>query len=291
MSLHPIIKWAGGKTKILEEFTELYQIAKCERFIDLFCGSLSLPLSLKPSKAVFNDINDALINMYEIIKNDLPLLIEKLIFLNDGAYNTKEEFNRLRSEYNAYKKMENYTLEQRVHYAGLFIYLNKRSYNGLYRENRSGEYNVPYREYNNCIYDIKDLRNMSEYFNTNDIQFFSQSYDTFDLDQFTSNDLIYIDPPYYPSSKSQFTAYWSIPFLVEEQKKLAQFCHKLHERGIKFIVSNSPCEEVKELYSDFNQRAFYIGRQMRSGKGKSNVFDKNTEPNEILIWNFPKLNI
>ena len=33
-------------------------------------------------------------------------------------------------------------------------------------------------------------------------------------------------------------------------------------------------------------KTFYIGRQMRSAEGKSDVFEKNNEDNEILIWNF-----
>ena len=33
-------------------------------------------------------------------------------------------------------------------------------------------------------------------------------------------------------------------------------------------------------------KTFYIGRQMRSGEGKSDVFSKKNEDNEILIWNF-----
>ena len=46
-------------------------------------------------------------------------------------------------------------------------------------------------------------------------------------------------------------------------------------------------KEVKDLYQDFNMKTFYIGRQMRSAEGKSDVFEKKNEDNEILIWNFP----
>lgn len=73
MALSPIVKWAGGKTKILTEFTELYTIAKPNRFVDLFCGSLSIPLSIQPAKAIINDINTGLINMYKVVQQDLPV--------------------------------------------------------------------------------------------------------------------------------------------------------------------------------------------------------------------------
>ena len=35
-----------------------------------------------------------------------------------------------------------------------------------------------------------------------------------------------------------------------------------------------------------DKKKFYIGRQMRSAEGKSDVYDKQDESNEILIWNF-----
>ena len=72
--LKPIIKWAGGKNKIIEHFKVLYEAANHKRYFDLFSGSLSLPLSLKPKKGIFNDINIWLINLYQVIKDDLTAL-------------------------------------------------------------------------------------------------------------------------------------------------------------------------------------------------------------------------
>lgn len=292
MNLKPVIKWAGGKGKIIEHFFSLYEISNTDRYIDLFCGSLSIPILLGISKPmILNDINSALINMYVVIKDSLPALIKELDKLDSDKYNSKEQYNLLRNEYNICKKNSTRTRKSKIRYASLFIYLNKRSYNGLYRENRNGEYNVPYREYNTSIYSKNDLQKLSDYFNEQDITFHNLDYTEFNLDDFRNGDLIYIDPPYYPSKKSQFTSYWKKPFLVEEQEKLAEFCKALDKKGIKFILSNSPCDEIQKLYSEFNQHIFYIGRQMRSGKGKSDVFDKRQEPNEILVWNFSGIKI
>ena len=282
--LKPVIKWAGGKNKIIQEFKILYDSANHKRYFDLFCGSLSLPLLLKPKKAIFNDINTWLINLYQVIKDDLPLLKKELKKLNKEEYNCREEFNLYRLKYNTLKNKENITKSEKIEMAAAFIYLNKRSFNGLYRENKDGKYNVPFRQYKTSIFHESELEQLSKYFNDNKIKFKSKSYRKFK--KFRKGDLVYIDPPYYPCNKSSFTAYWKTPFLVKEQKKLAEYCKKLDEAGIKFIVSNSPCQEIKELYRDFNMKTFYLGRQMRSGEGKSDVFDKKNEDNEILIWNF-----
>lgn len=284
--LKPIIKWAGGKNKILEHFKILYESAQHKRYFDLFSGSLSLPLILKPKKATFNDINIWLINLYQIVKDQLPKLLKELKKLDDDKYNCQEEFNKIRYRYNLIKQKEELTEKEKIEMASIFIYLNKRSFNGLYRENQDGKYNVPFRQYKISIYNKEELVELSKYFNENKIKFKSKSYCKFKVKKFKEGDLVYIDPPYYPCNKSSFTAYWKTPFLVKEQKKLAEYCKELDKNNIKFIVSNSPCQEIKELYKDFNMKTFYIGRQMRSAEGKSDVFEKNNEDNEILIWNF-----
>ena len=283
----PVIKWAGGKNKIIEDFRLLYNSANHKRYFDLFCGSLSLPLLLRAKKATFNDINTWLINTYQVIKDDITLLKKELKKLNQDKYNCQEEFYKIREKYNLLKIKENNTESEKIEMAAIFIYLNKRSFNGLYRENHDGKYNVPYREYKTTIYHENELDNLSKFFNKNKIKFKSKSYNKFKLNKFKEGDLVYIDPPYYPCKKSNFTAYWKTPFLVEEQKILAEYCKELDKKGIKFIVSNAPCQEVKDLYQDFNMKTFYIGRQMRSAEGKSDVFEKKNEDNEILIWNFP----
>ena len=64
--IQPIIKWAGGKTKIIPFLTEIYNYPNYNRYIDLFCGSLSIPLYFLPKKAVLNDINTGIIVLYKI---------------------------------------------------------------------------------------------------------------------------------------------------------------------------------------------------------------------------------
>ena len=150
--LKPIIKWAGGKNKIFDHFKILYKSANHKRYIDLFSGSLSLPLLLQPNNAIFNDINYWLINLYQVIKDNLPELKIKLKKLNNVKYNSREEFNIIREKYNNLKHQDEFTESKKIEMAAIFIYLNKRSFNGLYRENQDGNYNVPYRQYKYSIY-------------------------------------------------------------------------------------------------------------------------------------------
>lgn len=280
--LHPVIKWVGGKSKILDIFRTLYKESKPERFIDLFCGSLIIPLSIAPDNLICNDINTGLINMYKMIKKRPKELCDELEKLNKTEYNNKESFGKLKEEFNI-------GIKNKVRHASIFIYLNKRGFNGLYRENKKGEYNVPFRKYNTDIYKKEDILALSNYFKKKDVQFISKSIFDIDIDFFKEGDLVYLDPPYYPTETSKFTGYWRVPFLEREQKELAKLCRKLDKKGIHFIVSNSPCPEVEKLYEGFYQYKFKIERQMRNAKvGKG---EKNNDENEILIWNFPILEI
>lgn len=280
-----IIKWAGGKTKIQNIIGDLLKNIPHKRFIDLFCGSLAIPLHIQPELLVINDINNVLIQLYMYIKKKSTCnkLLLQLKIYNADKYNNKEMYNELRGEYNILKQNKKISIKC----CALFIYLNKRCYNGLYRENSNGKFNVPYRHYNTDIYNKEHIYNFSDFLNKTNTKLYSKSYNDFDINFFKKDDIVYIDPPYYPSKKSQFTQYWSTEFKVKQQQDLALFCTELDKKGVKFIVSNSPCEEIRDLYKNYNQHSFYIGRQMRDGKGNSQVYTEK-EHNEIIIWNFEK---
>lgn len=296
-TINPIVKWAGGKSKIKNVFKELYDRAEPELYVDMFCGSLTLPLTLLPKKAILNDINLPLINCYQIIKEQPDVFITHLEIYNQTEYNTREKFNEIRDTFNILKHKEKLNPKERIELATIFLYLNRRSFNGLYRENSSGLYNVPYRKYDSDIFNKNNILELSKYLNQNEIEFYNINIFDIDMIEIIKNQiqkqnisleqvLVYLDPPYYPSTKSKFTGYSKVPFNVDEQVKLKKICDQLHKHKIKFIVSNSPCMEVKELYKDYPQKSLYIGRQMRSAQGKSQVFSDKDEDNEILIYNF-----
>ena len=75
--LRPIIKWAGGKTKLLPAIKELLP----EDFDDLafnepFFGAGSVGLALRPKKALYSDANTELINFHRVVARQPSKLIE-----------------------------------------------------------------------------------------------------------------------------------------------------------------------------------------------------------------------
>jgi DNA adenine methylase len=282
----PIIKWAGGKSKVIPFVKPLILKANCKRMFDLFCGSLAIPLAINSvPDIILNDINTPLITLYLTIQAYPRELIRELEILNKPDKNTRENYETIRSEFNILKKQLDFNVNDSIHLSALFIYLNKRSFNGLYRENKNGEMNVPYRKYTQSIFNSDEILALSEFLNKKSITLSNKNFEEFNLTDFIEGDLVYLDPPYYPVKKTQFTSYWKTPFLVDEQTCLALFCRELDKKGVKFILSNSPCDEIKTLYEGFNQQTFQIGRQMRSAKKLPGPTDESSD-NEILIWNF-----
>ena len=97
---------------------------------------------------------------------------------------------------------------------------------------------------------------------------------------------VYFDPPYMPiSSSSSFTGYTDGGFTYEQQRELRDECIKLHKKGIRFLQSNSYCDEILELYGD--ESIFKIKRVFAKRSVNSKA-DKRGEIEEVLIYNDPK---
>ena len=75
--MQPLIKWAGGKQKLLTQI--LPHIPKeYDTYYEPFFGGGAVFFALEPRKAVLTDINSELINFYEMVRDELPFLILSL---------------------------------------------------------------------------------------------------------------------------------------------------------------------------------------------------------------------
>ncbi len=128
--------------------------------------------------------------------------------------------------------------------------------------------------------DISDnglLKSCSEVLESADIKF--QSYEMINP---VEGDFVFFDPPYAPlSSTSDFTSYTSEGFSLNDQMKLKEFCDTLKSKNVQFMLSNSNCEFIRELYKDYEQHTFSLNRTLNSKK----ELRKQTTDNEILIVN------
>lgn len=255
---HPFIKWAGGKGQLLSQYSGFFP-PRFKKYFEPFVGGGAVFFYLKPQQAILSDLNEDLMNTYEIIKRGTDELV-KILREYQGIH-SRESYYHLREDYNA----GILTPQER---AAAFIYLNKTAYNGLYRVNSKGEFNVPFGDHykNLCIFSEANLRAVSQLLKRT--QLYAMPFEGV-LDYAQRDDFIYFDPPYYPVSKtSNFTSYTQDDFFEKEQKSLARVFHELDKRGCKVMLSNSDTDFIKSLYLNYRIETVKANRFINCIGGK-----------------------
>jgi len=232
----PFLKWAGGKTQILNKirfnYPEKSDITRyCEPFVGggaVFFDMISI---YKFKYVLLNDINSELINTYLVIRDELKKL---LILLNDmqkkydfsDNENKKKFYYLARSRFNHIKNDIGNNI-QNIEKAALFIFLNKTCFNGLYRVNSKNIFNVPMGNYKKpYICNSENLIAVSKILKNVHIKCGDYSEC---LSFINDSTFVYIDPPYRPITKTaNFTSYTESQFNDFEQIKLAKFVDKLN---------------------------------------------------------------
>lgn len=267
--LKPILKWVGGKRQLLDDILPL--IPQCSTYVEPFVGGGAVLLSLQPKKAVINDYNAELINVYVCVRDHIEELLEMLE--RHKELNSAGHFYKVR----ALDREPGFEDLPPVERAARIIYLNKTCYNGLYRVNSAGQFNSPYGKYKNpAIVNEPVVRAMSTYLNGG-VKILCGDYGQA-LKGLRKGAFVYLDPPYMPiSSSSSFTGYTEGGFGYDEQVRLKEECDKLASKGIHFMQSNSDCPEIRALYSDYEILTVKAKRAINS-RG-----NRRGEINEVLI--------
>lgn len=269
----PVVKWVGGKRQLLDDITPLLP-KRITSYCEPFLGGGAVLFAIQPSHAIVNDLNTDLITVYEVIRDNPEELIESLKKHENTAeyFYAKRDIDRNKEEYLALSKIEK---------ASRLIYLNKTCFNGLFRVNSSGEFNSPFGHYKNPnIVNEPVLRAVSKYFNANDIAFYNEDFSE-TLKRVGKGCFVYLDPPYDPiSDTASFTGYNKDGFDRAEQARLKRCCDELTQRGVKFMLSNSATDFIKELYKDYNITIVKAKRAINSDA------TKRGEIEEVLITNY-----
>ena len=225
---------------------------------------------------VVNDLNKDLITTYLVIRDDVRTLIELL----KQYENTADYFYKVRD---LDRDKEQYSQLSSVEKAARLLYLNKTCYNGLFRVNSSGEFNSPFGNYKNPnIVNEPVLLAVNKYFCNNDIAFYSEDFAS-TLKRIKRGAFVYLDPPYDPvSDTSSFTGYNKGGFDRKEQIRLKNCCDELSANGIKFMLSNSSTDFIKELYNNYNITTVNANRAINSNGQKRGKVE------EVIIRNYGK---
>lgn len=269
--ISPIVKWVGGKRQLLSDIMPLIN-KNCSTYVEPFIGGGAVLFEFQPQRAIINDLNSELINVYLTVRNFSEELIEELEKHNKN--NCEKYYYKVRALDRTSLFLETSSIKK----AARILYLNKTCYNGLYRVNSSGQFNSPYGRYKKPnIVNAVAIRAMSKYLKDNQIDIRHGDYRDV-LKNLPIGAFVYLDPPYMPISSSSFTGYTEGGFSYEHQVILKKECDKLRKMGISFLQSNSDCPEIRELYSDYKIKTVQAKRSINSNA------QKRGEINEVLIY-------
>ena len=196
------IKWAGGKTRVMPEL--LKHLPKADCLIEPFVGSGTVFMNTEYRHYVLCDSNLNLINFFRQLTGRPEDTISACRWVFSGG-NNAEEFYKRRAEFNSLTQKADLDPDAALLHAAYFLYLNRHTYNGLYRENLKGEFNSPFGKYAAPYFPENEMRLFAEKANdTNAIFHCGDFRDSIPgTMQLAYDVVIYCDPPLHPGQQNR----------------------------------------------------------------------------------------
>ncbi len=129
-TVKPFIKWAGGKSQLIDEIRKKYpqEINRyCEPFVGGGAVLLDILVNINPTSILINDINKELINVYMQIQQNVEDVIKMLQIYQEKYWNSSEQERK--SIYLSFRAKYN----QLISDSGNKVETNKQSYEFVFR--------------------------------------------------------------------------------------------------------------------------------------------------------------
>lgn len=270
----PFVKWAGGKRQLLAQIRERMP-REYNRYYEPFIGGGAVVFDLLPENALINDINEALINAYVQIRENVDSFLDNINRIDSAiGEDGKAYYYSMRNLYNM--KLEK--MEYDIELAALFVFLNKHCFNGLYRVNSKGLFNVPYNNSKRVSCDEESIRMTSDYLQRVTIT-------TGDFEDACRNsgrgDFVFLDSPYAPLNPTSFESYTKEGFTLESHARLARLYDELTERGCYCMLTNHNTELIEQLYGNKGYAISVV-----NVKRMINSDANNRKGQEVIICNY-----
>jgi DNA adenine methylase len=299
----PILKWVGGKTQIIEMIINEFP-KEINNYHEIFLGGASVLFALLScvkngivkitGKVYAYDINEPLIYVYKNIQDNHQELyneIQKLVVefnsckdenvvnrkpknINEAKMSRENYYYWIRRKYN---DLNSYG-KKSVYGSSLFIFLNKTCFRGVYRVGPNG-FNVPFGHYKNPkIIDEKHLEETHELIK--DVIFECCDF-KISMNKPVKSDFVYLDPPYFPITKTSFVNYNSLGFSIDDHNNLFNLVHKLTSCNVKILLSNADVSQVRDNFENENYKLLTI-----LCKRAINAKTPNAKAKEVIVKNY-----
>lgn len=218
----PPIKCQGIKTKLVNFITSSIEWSGEGTWVEPFVGSGAVVFNVQPQRAVIADSNPHIIRFYQDIQNNIvtPEQIREYLYqqgelLSQTGTGTDSYFYEVRSRFNECPN----SLD--------FLFLSRSCFNGMMRFNKSGGFNVPFcrkpdrfrQAYITKI--VNQVNWVKSVMEGKNWEFVTQDWRE-TLSNVSSNDFVYLDPPYIGKHTDYFNQW-----IEEDALELARITQQL----------------------------------------------------------------
>ena len=279
-------------------------------FYDVFTGGGNVAVNAKANKIVASDICEPIIDLYNYFlskkKEKIFKEIESAIAFFGLSDTTKNGYDFYGAESSsglasvnreAYKKLKKFYNEKlRCSFSRniLFYLLIVFGFNNQIRFNKSGGFNMPVgkRDFNKN--NQKNLTHFLARLHEGNISFLKKDYASLALpdeedEGFSSLEdvFVYCDPPYLITTASyNENGGWS----ESDEKKLLEFLLSLHNKGVKFALSNVLESKGKKnnLLIEWIKKNGFNAHSLNATYAHSSYHGKNKDKKtlEVLVTNY-----
>jgi DNA adenine methylase len=256
--IHPVVKWAGGKSRLLNQLIPLFP-EQFDRLIEPFFGGGAISLALfQDTPFIGFDTDPNVVSIYAAVKNYPEGLAELLDLLRESY--SLEFFMKVRDDKSFYGALCE-RFKPVAAYAARMIFLNKTCFNGLYRVNKKGEFNVGFCHKAICpsLYSMDDFLRIQRRL-TRGSSVYCDSYTAgLSYSAVDADDFIYCDPPYHDS----YVGYNANQFTLVDHATLQETLRGLiNDVGVKVAVSSSDTPDMRHLYKEWNMHTVFSNRSI-----------------------------
>jgi len=259
----PPFRWAGGKRWLAGRLVAEIEATKPKLYIEPFLGAGAIALALSPKiSKILADANPQLIDCWRCIQRAPEALVTELRSVESQFGDELEGYLAARDEFNF---MVRNPRPMWIRRSAVFLYLNARCFNGLWRTNAKGLYNVPFGKLANpkraALEDVQEISTAirgADFRHEHYMKLMSTLYEQFvrssrprsaALGVTNKHALkglaVYADSPYVGT----FDGYAKDGFTDEDHQALAQILYAWADRGASIWASNSDTPLVREMYS------------------------------------------
>jgi DNA adenine methylase len=297
--------YTGGKHKLLKQIEPLFP-KHIDHFVDLFCGGANVAINANAkSGTMCIDNQKEVIRLYNTLK-EMPInqvfeTIDSTI-QRFGLSNTfrfgYEKYNCMSgirlSEYNKEKYLElrefyNKRQEDSPFFDIVFYVLTVFGFNNQIRFNKKGQYNIPVgkRDFNENI--RTKLEDFIRIIKDKSIEFNGIDFRDVETSHLVEGDFLYADPPYLISTA---TYNEQNGWTEKEEKDLLCLLDKLHQRGVKFALSNVLEHKGMENtilinWADEHKDTYFVNHlDYNYTNSNYQIKQKKTKTSEVLITNY-----